>query len=124
VNYGALSRGSIDEYNLHRPVQVAEIRVTEVTKGHYRCAIRPIILKCAKPSSEVFYVKELEKKRIKQAEMVFLADTLKADNLREVFRLVNPDEAIAMVLRNQQVAPEVAELVKKYVDQAKQELGL
>lgn len=123
VNFGAISRGSIDEYNLTRPVQIAEILITPKSAGKFELFINPIVLKCAKPAADVFYVQELQKKRVKQADLVFLSEMLKAENLREVFKLVNPDDAINFIMQNQHVEGPVELKVRDYLAKAKEELG-
>jgi len=120
VNYGAISRGSIDEYNLQRTVKVALISVGLVKKGHYKVDVESIFLQSARPSEEVFYLEELKETRKKRAAIVSTDFKLTADNIRDTFSIVSPDEAVTMALKAVKAPDRVADRVRGYIDRSRE----
>lgn len=120
LNYGALSRGSIDEYNLSRTVKVGLVTITLVEKGKYKADIEPIELKAALPASDIFFLEELKEKRKKAAAIANSDFKLTAENIRATFSIVSPDEAVTLALKAVGAPQRVADRVRGYIDKARQ----
>jgi len=121
VNYGNLTRGSIQEYNLLRDVKVGLVTVSKVD-GRVTCKLRSIKLQSAKPASEVFYTEELKREKLKSEEITQFVEHLKA-GVQDEFRVLDPIETLRVVNQAQQVSPEVEARVTHYVETARNELG-
>lgn len=120
LNYGAISRGSIDEYNLQRSVKVGLIAISLAGKGKHKVDISPIPLPSALPAKEVFYMEELSEKRRKAAAIVHTDFKLTADNIRDTFSIVSPDEAVTMAFTAVGAPKRVEDRVRGYIDRARQ----
>jgi DNA repair exonuclease SbcCD nuclease subunit len=122
MNNGALARGTIDEFNLRRKVKLG---LLQIGKANYQftCKSSAIELQSARPADEIFYVKELTKKKARNAELEGLAEMLKQGAITDEFKLVDPDQALEVVLKSQVVRPEVEKRVREHVMAAREELG-
>lgn len=117
VNFGSLSRGSIDESNLRRHVHVGLLEIDGMT-----CTATPIQLKSSQAPQDIFDVAERDEEKRRHDDLDKLADALRAGTLTDEFRIVNPSEAMQAVFDLQAVRPEVAALVRQYVAEAEKEL--
>lgn len=122
LNLGALARGTIDEFNIQRDVKIGSIKLAHDGNG-WKCDISAIKLKSPKPAADVFYIKEIEQKKHRVAELEQLAEMLKIGNIADEFSLVNPDQALEVVLKSRQVSSPVEKKVREFVNAARQELG-
>lgn len=122
MNPGALARGTIDEFNLLRRVQVGLVEV-EPTNPGFKCKLSMLHIKSAKPAAEVFRVKELNQKRHRVGELAHLATELAAGITPGQFELISPVQAVEAVCASRQVSPAVREAVLDYVREAEASLG-
>lgn len=131
MNLGSLARGSLDEYNLKRKVLVGYIEVEKELAAieiatqapEYRVTLEEIELKSAKPAKDIFYVKEFQRKKQRVEELDRLAEMLSAGTIADEFRIINPAEALEVVLRANKVKKPVERLVRNVVDEARRELN-
>lgn len=153
MNLGSLARGSIDEYNLKRKVLVGYIEVEKanhtcsacggigITEGpttecptcrgagnlvdqpEFEVSLEEIELKSAKPAKDIFYVKEFQRKKQRVEELDRLAEMLSAGTIANEFRIINPVEALEVVLRANKVKKPVERMVRDVVDEARRELN-
>jgi len=123
LNFGSLARGSIDEYNLKRKVKIGYLEIISKPDCTYHAAVEEIVLKSAKPANDVFYVEEFKRKKQRSEDLDRLAEMLSAGTLADEFRIINPDEALEVLLRAKHVRPEVEKLVRDNVKQARVELN-
>jgi len=122
VNWGALSRGTIDEFNLRRTVVVGTIDISwDEVNRKWICALGEIPLKSMRPAEEIFCVDERKATRKRQDELENLALSLKRGAIED-FAVVSPEDALRAVVQSRQVRPSVLTLVDAYVDAAKREL--
>lgn len=119
-NRGALTRGSIDEYNLRRTVQVTIITVN----ADRTVEAEAIPLKSAKDSDEVFYVSELKQQRKHDAHIAFLTEMLSEQSLLDTFSVVSPDAALQMLTKTRGTSRSVISRVEGYLKMARQRLGM
>lgn len=83
-NPGALARGSLEEYNISRPVQVGEL-VLSYDGDSVQCSISSIPLKSAKPAEEIFMIDEHLERKLAENAKDSMASMLNAANLIKDF---------------------------------------
>jgi len=120
LNYGAISRGSIDEYNLSRRVKVALVTIGLIETGKYLVDLQPLHLESALPAEEVFFLEEMRSEHKKRAAIVHTDFKLTAENIRETFSIISPDEAVSLALKTTNAPKRVADRVHGYIDRARQ----
>lgn len=121
VNYGAISRGTIAQFDMDREVMIGVVKLQRLDDLTVQASITPRKIACMVPASEVFYLEELKKKKLRQQELTQLAETL-GTAAESAFEMVDPEQLLEARLSLSNVNPRAAALVRHFVMAAKQEL--
>lgn len=127
MNFGSLTRGSIQEYNLTRQVKVGIVEIgktysSDSLETSLVVKLSQHVLTSAKPSADVFYVGELKKEKLKNEEIAQFA-TLLREKFSSQFKVADPMDMLEVVFQGQAVSPQERERTLKYVNEARAELG-
>lgn len=118
VNYGSLTRGTISASDLERKVSVCLLDVG----GRREIAYKRIELASMRPASEVFDLAALKAERKQDDRLDRLAAALAQHSLGREFQIVDPKEAAEKVIADLKVEPEVANLVRTYIERSRSAL--